>query len=323
MVRLVEVIGSLNIDLVTQTPRIPGPGETLRASSFSTGFGGKGANQAVACARLLPPSSGHGADRVCMLGALGSDQFGKDFREQLKKEGIDATGVLKKEHEKTGSTVIIVEENTGENRILFTPAANDRLRPEDIELADRRGGLVLLQLEIPLETVTDALRAAKASGKETVLNPAPAVPLPDEVYQLTTHLILNETEACVLSGIRSEELVASLDKAAEHFFMKGVHTVVITLGAQGVFWRTSSNAKDADVGEIVSARTIANVVDTTGAGDTFCGAYAAQLSQTSGSSTKDDIKAAIAFANKAASISVQRHGAQSSMPSRAEVDGLH
>lgn len=152
MGRLIEVVGSINIDLVSTTPRVPGPGETLQASSFSTGFGGKGANQAVASARLLDEHARSSGRAVRMVGAVGKDQFGEDSLKQLRTEGIDPTAVRTVENLKTGSTIIIVEETTGENRILFTPAANFDFKPEHVQFQSGPS-LVVLQLEIPFETV--------------------------------------------------------------------------------------------------------------------------------------------------------------------------
>lgn len=145
----IEVVGSLNIDLVTVTPRPPSAGETLRATSFSTGFGGKGANQAVACARLSLPDT-----RVRMVGAVGDDQFGSDFLKHLGNEGINADAVRVVEGKKTGTSLIIVEEGSGENRILFSPGANDNVTPETVTLReDAEKGFVVLQLETPFASV--------------------------------------------------------------------------------------------------------------------------------------------------------------------------
>lgn len=159
MGRLIEVVGSLNIDLVSTTSRMPGPGETLQASSFTTGFGGKGANQAVAAARLLAQNAPSSGTVVHMVGAVGKDQFGDDFLKQLKVEGIVPSAVRAIDSQRTGSTVIIVEESSGENRILFTPAANFEIKPEHIKL-QAIPSLVVFQLEIPFETVRAAIHSS-------------------------------------------------------------------------------------------------------------------------------------------------------------------
>lgn len=233
--KLIEIVGSLNIDLVTVTPRVPGPGETLTASSFSTGFGGKGANQAVACARLLrhaardPPTD---SIQVRMVGAVGDDQFGLDFRRHLEREGLQVDAIQIKEHMKTGTAVILVEELTGENRILLSPGANGAVKPQDIVLGDSVGGVVIFQLEIPLSTVLECLKQCKTQRKIIILNPAPAVLLPDEVYDALDHLILNESEASLLSGIPEEQLSDDFDTLADFFLERGVKNLILTLGSK-------------------------------------------------------------------------------------------
>lgn len=167
--RPIEVVGSLNIDLVSTTARVPGPGETLQASSFSTGFGGKGANQAVAAARLLDEHARSSGKAVRIVGAVGRDQFGEDFLKQLKTEGIDSSDVRVVDTAKTGSTIIVVEESTGENRILFTPAANFDFEPSHVQLLPDPS-LVVLQLEIPFQTVrTQAPMPTTSTGSQLML----------------------------------------------------------------------------------------------------------------------------------------------------------
>ena len=316
--RPIEVVGSINVDLVTTTPRIPNSGETLKASSFFQAFGGKGANQAVATARMLNTAQ-ISSPLVKMIGAVGHDQFGEDSLKQLRHEGIDHDRVRSLEGEKTGTTVIIVEEQTAENRILFTPGVNYQVNVDQVNLdASAKNNIVLFQLELPLETVRSGLQKAKSMDKVTILNPAPAYPLPDDCLSKLDHLILNESEASILSGIPEAKLSHTLDDAADLFFDKGVQCVVITLGADGVFWKVSS--KKNIKGNRVAAHRV-NAIDTTAAGDTFVGAYAAYLTETGVPETTDDetIRAAIDFANRAASISVQKRGAQASIPSRQEM----
>lgn len=160
----IDVVGSLNIDLVTVTPRVPSRGETLTATSFSTGFGGKGANQAVACARLLrlaPQAQPEHGVTVRMLGATGDDQFGVDFRNHLEREGVDIAALKTKDALSTGTAVILVEQDSGDNRILFTPGANGAVSTEDIHLDGKAGDFVIFQLEIPLPVVSHALPSTK------------------------------------------------------------------------------------------------------------------------------------------------------------------
>ncbi|KAL8987535.1 MAG: hypothetical protein Q9177_003261, partial [Variospora cf. flavescens] len=214
----ITIIGSLNTDLITRTPRLPHPGETLTATSFSTGCGGKGCNQAVACARLSrsssSPSSGDAPSLITtrMLGAVGGDdEFGGALIKGLQRNGVDASDVSVVKGQRTGVAVIVVEEDTGENRILLTPGANFSVMPgslpEDLFLEGKKEekkekpALVILQLEIPLETVVHVMKRARANGVPVLLNPAPAPPaegkkrLPVDVFMGLEHLVLNETEA--------------------------------------------------------------------------------------------------------------------------------
>ena len=313
MIRLIEVVGSLNVDLVTVTRRIPNAGETLAATSFDTGFGGKGANQAVACARLLEDSP-TSTTLVKMVGAVGADEFGQKSLKRLEEEHIDHSGVRSVHDVKTGTTMIIVEEGSGENRILFVPGANHHVTPQDVDLdSGFQDNLVLFQLELPLSTVIAALEKAKSLGKVTILNPAPATPIPHLTYAHIDHLIVNESEASMLSGIPEEKLSVSLEQVADIFIEKGVHYVLVTLGANGVFWKVAGGRSSH-----VKARSV-KAVDTTAAGDTFVGAYAAYLACVMTFPNDLTLKAAIEFANHAAAISVQKHGAQASIPYRNEL----
>lgn len=251
---IITVVGSLNVDLVTRTARVPAAGETLTSESFSTGFGGKGANQAVACARLSrtqkQAAEGTASDvEVRMVGAVGDDQFGAGFIEQLQKDGLKTDGIKVLEGKKTGVAVIVVETGTGENRIMFCPGAN-----YDVEVADlvgNDGGVALFQLELPMDVVSfpfsrfanyvtywwsdgymqvvHNMKAARAKGIETIINPAPAIQLPAEAYEGLNHLIVNETEASIMSGIENP---TSWDKVAAVFVSRGVKNVIITLGGE-------------------------------------------------------------------------------------------
>ena len=302
----ITVIGSLNKDLVTRTSRIPSAGETLTSESFATGSGGKGANQAVACARLGKHDlHSNGKVRVRMMGAVGDDTFGVDLIDGLHRDGINTDGVQTLSHMRTGVSVIIVEEETGENRILFSPGANYFIDPGHLNqvLVSEPPDLIVLQLEVRLSLVIAALKLAKDHSIDVLLNPAPALELPDEAYPAISHLIMNETEAASLSKIPGNDW----ERIARKFHDLGVRNVIITLGSEGVFYSTGDQT-----GHIAAERV--KVVDTTAAGDTFVGAYAVSVvSQTHNESHKD-IEDAVRKANKAAAMTVQKHGAQEAIP---------
>ena len=190
------LVGSLNMDLVSRTSRVPEAGETLISQSFDTGCGGKGANQAVACARLSRSQDNlsNRSVKVKMIGAVGNDSFGGDLLKSLQENGVDANGVLVRKAEKSGVAVIIVEDQSGENRILISPGANFSLKPADfVELPAPLPDMIVLQLEIPLDTTLQVLKIAQKHEIEVLLNPAPAQELPNEAYQAITQLIVNES----------------------------------------------------------------------------------------------------------------------------------
>lgn len=319
--KTITIIGSLNTDLVTHTPRVPTGGETLTATSFSTGGGGKGANQAVACARLSRPRGSVSSDiAVKMVGGVGADEFGPPHIEAMKKDGIDTSGIRVVWGQTTGVAVILVETESGENRILLNPGANYTLQPEDFLTSESLGtpkpDLIIMQLEIPLETVLQILKTAKQAGVNVLLNPAPAVKLPEEAYEAITHLILNETEAAILSGRSVEEVEADgfeWEGLAIKFLKKGVRNVVITLGAKGAYYATEERSG------YVMAEKVEKVVDTTAAGDTFVGAYAVSIARKGGQEQIDDI---VKFSCRAAGRTVERQGAQSAIPWADEVTGM-
>ncbi|KAJ9659472.1 putative ribokinase [Coniosporium apollinis] len=322
---IIAVIGSLNVDLVSRVKRIPAAGETLTASSFDIGSGGKGANQAVACARLSQRRQEDGAPprkvagmQVRMIGAVGQDQFAGGLLEGLERDGVDVGGVRRLEGQKTGVSVIVVEEDSGENRIMFSPNANYAFSGEE-SLVPEDASVVLFQLEFPLEAVLHNIKQAKSKGIQVILNPAPAVLLPDEAYRGLDHLIMNETEAAILSGRDPASVDVETDwtSVASDFLDRGVKNVVITLGAQGVFYQTAARRTSSLPGKRAAARKVESVVDTTAAGDTFVGAYAVQVAnpaKRSYSFRGFDIDDAIGFAVGAAAVTVQRMGAQSSIP---------
>ncbi|KAK2591649.1 putative ribokinase [Conoideocrella luteorostrata] len=313
----ITILGSLNIDLVSYVPHHPLPGETLTSSHFTTSPGGKGANQAVACGKLshhssdlsLPPTAS-----VSMLGAVGNDAYGKILLESLSSYGVDTQGVSVRQDGKTGIAIIVVDEPSGQNRIILSPESNHSLLPADFKkLPDPRPDLLIMQLEIPFDTVMQALEAAKEDRVPVLLNPAPAQELPESAYAGLAHLIVNETEASILSGCPESDLdhVAGLESVAGIFLGRGVQNVVITLGGRGVYYATKSGSK-----ALVQALK-ANVVDTTAAGDTFVGSYA--LAVVNAGKAQFDIDAAVQAANRASSITVSRKGAQTSIPWKDEL----
>ncbi|KAH7328196.1 ribokinase [Stachybotrys elegans] len=319
----ITILGSLNMDLVSYVPHHPLPGETLTASSFTTSPGGKGANQAVACAKLsrskafasrgaAPPS----AD-VSMIGAVGADTYGDDLLSSLSSYGVDTEFVNRFKGETTGIAIIVVDEPDGQNRIILSPGANHTLRPGHFSTLPRpRPSLLIMQLEIPLDTVLQAIAAAKLARVPVLLNPAPAVELPLEAYQGLAHLIVNETEAAVLSGCSESDLedAAGLERIGALFIQRGVDNVVITLGGRGVYYATKTKQS-----ALVPAQET-TVVDTTAAGDTFVGSYALTAAHTSYGGGPFDIDTAVRVANRAAAITVSRKGAQVSIPWRDELE---
>ena len=316
---LITVIGSLNTDLITRTSRIPSAGETLTSQSFDTGCGGKGANQAVACARLSR-CQGQKAESnvdVAMVGAVGDDVFGQELIDGLEANGIDVGPVIKQKGEKSGVAVIIVEEDTGENRILISPNANYSLSPDRFtSLPGSKPDLIVLQLEIPLETVLQIIRVAREQDVAVLLNPAPAVKLPAEAFRGVTHLILNESEAAILACIDIDSISEEhLSTVSQDFLDLGVQHVVITLGGAGVVYYSAATPGK---GHRIEAEKV-NVVDTTAAGDTFVGAYAAALARIGKHGTSDQMLKAITWANRAAGRSVEKKGAQAAIPWLDEV----
>lgn len=296
----VVVVGSLNMDLVARAERLPRPGETLAGESFATVGGGKGANQAVAAARL-------GA-RVAMIGCVGADAYGEQLREALLREGIDCQAVARIEGVSTGVALIVVDAGS-QNAIVIVAGGNGRLTPEAVVQFDDlllAADVVICQLEVPQATVGHTLRRARALGKTVILNPAPATgPLPVDWYASIDYLIPNESEAAALSGVPVSSLETAR-AAAQRLLELGVNKVIITLGAQG------SLLADAQRFEHFPAPCV-QALDTTAAGDTFVGGFAAALAQ--GKSERE----AIAFGQAAAALSVTRAGAQPSIPFLGEV----
>lgn len=295
----VAVVGSLNMDLVARAERLPRPGETVPGLSFATVPGGKGANQAVAAARL-------GA-RTAMIGCVGDDAFGARLRAGLEADGVDCRW-LRTEAGISSGVALIVVDGAGRNGIVVVPGANGRLGPGDVEASDAAlaaARVVVLQLETPLETVERAARRARELGKAVVLNPAPARPLPAGLLACADYLVPNELEAAALTGAA----VGSVEEAAaagRRLREAGAGTVLVTLGAQGVVAVGPSGERHHPAPRV-------EAVDTTAAGDTFIGGLCAALVR------GRPLDAAIAFAQAAAAISVTRPGAQPSIPFEREV----
>ncbi len=295
----VIVVGSSNMDLVIRVPRLPLPGETLAGRDFGSIPGGKGANQAVAAARL-------GA-QVSFVSCIGDDGYGKTLLAGFADDGIDTARVRVSPRAPTGVALITVSDE-GTNTIVVAPGANAELRADDVQASEpaiAQAAVVLCQLETPLETVTAAIELARRHGARAVLNPAPATPLPPELLRQVDFLVPNETEASLLAGMPVADL-ASAHQAAEALRALGAAQILVTLGAQGVWWQ------GADGGRHFPAPRV-RAVDTTAAGDTFIGGFAAALA--SGA----DVPTAIEFGQRAAALSVTRPDAQSSIPRLAEI----
>jgi ribokinase len=237
----------------------------------------------------------------------------------MSAHGVDVSGVAVPPGAKTGVALIVVDEPSGQNRIILSPEANHTLRPEQFAtLPGPKPDLLIMQLEIPLETVLQALKAARDAGVDVLLNPAPAVPLPDEAYKGLAHLIVNETEAATLGGVAESELdrEEGLVTVAKGFLAKGVRSVIVTLGGRGVFY-----LNDKGESGLVPAEK-AKVVDTTAAGDTFVGSYALEVVAAKAAAAAGgafDIGGAVKKSNKAAAKTVERQGAQVSIPWRDEL----
>ena len=297
--RRITVVGSANMDLTVRTGRLPGPGETVFGTSLDRGFGGKGANQAVAAARL-------GAD-VAFIGRVGNDEFGQAIRDQLVREGIQVSCLLDDPTRPTGTAVILVDE-AGENAIVGVPGANLGLTPEDVRAAApliASSAFVLAPCEIMIETVTEAFRIAHEAGCRCVFNPAPARPLPSELLGTLDVIVPNESELRTLTGRRTETL-EDVAAAADVLRNLGPRIVIVTLGGMGVLIVGPEGPMHVP-GVAVAA------VDTTGAGDCFCGALVTFLAE--GLSMVE----ATRLANVTAARSVTRPGAQASFPRREEL----
>lgn len=296
------VIGSSNMDLVISLPRIPAIGETVLGGKSSMIFGGKGANQAVAAAR----SGG----QVAFISKVGDDIFGARMKAHFIQENLPAECILTDPDEPTGIAQIFVSEK-GENAIAVAPGANMRLLPADLQVFERQlaaASVILVQLEIPLDTVEYIAELAARNQVKLILNPAPAQALRADLLQKIWLLTPNESEATLLTGIPVQDL-ASAQQAGEALLRQGVGQVIITLGENGCLLCNATGVQHF-------AAFPATAVDTTAAGDVFNGALAVAITQ------KQPFDAAIPFASAAAAISVGRNGAQTSIPYLAEIKAL-
>lgn len=296
----VVVMGSINMDLVVQTPRLPLPGETVTGSSFQIFPGGKGANQAVACARL-------GA-RTIMVGRVGCDAFGSQLMASLESNGVDISHVAIEPEAASGVAIITIDDQA-ENNIIVVPGANGRILDADLSYLDQtldQASILLLQLEIPLKTVIAAAELAMMRGCTVILDPAPAIPLPAALYRHTDILTPNASEAAQLVGFPVETL-SDAERASETLLNKGGRTVIIKMGERGAY---SLNRQTG--GAFYPALPVA-AVDTVAAGDAFNGALAVALME------GRPVAEAMHWAVAAGALAVSKEGAQPAMPTRREL----
>ncbi len=296
------VLGSINMDLVVMAPRLPVPGETIAGDDFGMTPGGKGANQAVAAARL-------GAE-VRMVGRVGEDAFGPMLLRGLESYGVDVSRVAADPDGPSGTAIILLDAD-GENRIVAVYGAN--MRCDDAQVRETQSALdgadcLLLQLEVPLEVSLAAARVARQKGVPVVLDPAPASPLPDEAYALVNVLTPNQTEAAALVGHPVDDISQGRSAAVE-LSGRGVETAIVKLGERGAVYVSGDSSDHVPAFDV-------EAVDTVAAGDAFGGALGVALAE------GRDLAAAIRFAAAAGAVAVTRPGAQTAMPSLDEVESL-
>jgi ribokinase len=298
----VVVVGSYNTDMTIKTKKLPGPGETVIGGHFSTGGGGKGANQAIAAARI-------GAE-VTFVARVGNDLLGSEGIKRLNEEHINTKYIYRDNELPTGVAFIVVDDK-GENSIVVASGANANLSPTDVESASDEissADILLIQLESPIESVYASIKSAHDNGVTVILNPAPAQGLDNHILKYVDIITPNIVEAEMLTGIKVTD-VNSLQSIVNRFFDYGINDVIITLGSKGYF----AGAHDAM--KIIPALKVAPI-DTTGAGDVFSGSLAAFLSEGM------TIEKAARMANAAASVSVTRLGAQDGAPKRVEIENF-
>jgi ribokinase len=298
----VVVFGSINMDLVARTPRLPGPGETITGKVFQTFPGGKGANQAVACSRL-------GA-KTYMVGRVGGDEFGEKLKDELEKAGVDHENVVVDTMTSSGVALIAVEDSA-ENTIIVIPGANGQVDDQDLirlEAVLTKSEVLLLQLEIPLEMVMAAAKLAKENNVKVILDPAPAQMLPEEIYPLLDIITPNETETELLVSF-SLETKEDAAKAAKILMGRGASNVIIKMGSRGAFALMGDQEESFEPYQVTT-------VDTVAAGDAFNGALAVALSENL------PVEKAIQWGMAGGALSVTKEGAQPAMPERKELKEL-
>lgn len=300
--KAIVVVGSLNMDLVVRAPRQPLPGETILGGPFQTIPGGKGANQAVAIARLGHP--------VVMVGRVGADPFGQALRDNLAAAGVDI-GLVRRDEQAASGVALIVVDDAGQNSIVVASGANMRLEESDVEEAEgaiASAAALVLQLECPLPAVARAVALAHGHGVPVILNPAPARPLDDELLRQVDYLVPNESETALLTGVEVlDEESAGL--GAGKLLAAGVGAVIVTLGERGALL-----ARGKETTLLPAYKVTA--VDTTAAGDAFVGAFAVALAESR------PLPEALNMALAAGALAVTRMGAQPAMPRRAELDSF-
>lgn len=302
--RPIAIMGIFVADMAFRTPRLPAWGETVLGAGFQLGPGGKGSNQAVAAARL--------GGRVSFISKLGRDKFGDMARRMYAEEGIDTRFLADTDEHATGGAVILIDAAKGDNAIVVFPGACSHMTVAEIDRAREAIGasaIFMTNLELPVPLVMHALAMARALGITTILNPAPAVPVPDEIFGLCDYLTPNEGEAAALSAMAVEG-PDEAERAGEVLLGRGCGAVVLTLGGRGALFKSRT------LSQHVPAIDAGTVIDTTGAGDAFCGALAVALAE-----GKDGLDAT-QFGSAAAGLKVTRAGTAWAMPRRAEVDAL-
>ncbi|HDB2420111.1 TPA: ribokinase [Staphylococcus aureus] len=302
MTNKVVILGSTNVDQFLTVERYAQPGETLHVEEAQKAFGGgKGANQAIATARMQADTT--------FITKIGTDGVADFILEDFKVAHIDTSYIIKTAEAKTGQAFITVNAE-GQNTIYVYGGANMTMTPEDVINAKDaiiNADFVVAQLEVPIPAIISAFEIANAHGVTTVLNPAPAKALPNELLSLIDIIVPNETEAELLSGIKVTNEQSMKDNA-NYFLSIGIKTVLITLGKQGTYFATKNQSQHIEAYKV-------NAIDTTAAGDTFIGAFVSRLNK-----SQDNLADAIDFGNKASSLTVQKHGAQASIPLLEEVN---